>query len=182
MHRENLTLPLYLSACLTLLPNLDCLHIGQSVCELFLIVNGSSRHRTFASPHLENHCTSSRDGADDSSCGSACVVCSFKSHYNNDACMVRRQLVTKLLRPVIQNHLSNSRPLSLSLAMTEEVESSSGKVENRWPPQGSPLQKKPKNKKTSDWKKWQDLESSHYTETIVVPVSPSHKRNPVAVL
>lgn len=33
--------------------------------------------------------------------------------------MVRRLLVTKLLEAVIQNHLSNTR--SLSLAMTEEV-------------------------------------------------------------
>lgn len=64
--------------------------------------------------------------------------------------------------------------------MTVEVESSSGKVENHWPPKGSPLKKK--QQKNSDWKKWQDLESPHYTETIVVPVSPSHKRNPVAVL
>lgn len=47
---------------------------------------------------------------------------------------------------------------------------------------GLTIKKKKKQQKTSDWKKWQDLESFHYTETIVVPVSPSHKRNPVAVL
>ena len=71
MHRENLTLSLYLSACLTFCPNLDCLHIGQSVSKLFPIINGSQQslfigfcqsrgsacHCTFAWPHLENNCT-----------------------------------------------------------------------------------------------------------------------------
>lgn len=74
--------------------------------------------------------------------------------------MVRRLLVTKLLEAVIQNHLSNAHPLSLSLAMTEEVYSSSGKVKNCCPsPQGSPLQKQLTGKKN-----YRTLESSGCTE------------------